>query len=311
MKILFWGSPTFALPSLRALGDEGHEIVAVVTKPDRPAGRGRKSRASPVKEAALLDGYTVLGPVKPVEEDFLARARGLQPELSVVVAYGHILRPEILNLASRGCVNVHASLLPELRGAAPVNWAIIRGHEVTGVTVMRMVEAMDAGPVLLQVEEPIGEEETASDLYDRLSEVGAAALVEAVALLEAGLLEEREQDEALATYAPKLDRERARLDWEIDAGSVSRWIRGLDAVPGAWSLLEGNPVKLFRARELPSRQADGEPGTIVEASSSAGLVVATGRGVVSVREVQPAGKRRMTTEEWVRGRGVQVGQRFE
>ncbi len=311
MRILFWGTPTFALPSLRAVEDEGHEIVGVVTQPDRHAGRGRKLRPSPVKEAALSEGYSVLEPEKPRGEEFLQKIRALEPELSVVAAYGHILRREILDLPPLGSINVHASLLPELRGAAPLNWAIIRGHAVTGVTIMRMAEAMDAGPILFQIKEPIAEEETASDLYDRLSEVGAAALIEALALMEAGVLEEVEQDETRATYAPKVDRQRARVDWEMDADSVSRWIRGMDAVPGAWSSLEGSPVKLFRARPQETITEEHPPGTVVEASARSGLVVAAGSGAVQVLEVQPSGKRRMHASAWIGGRGARVGQRFE
>lgn len=310
MRILFWGTPTFALPSLRALGYEGHEIIGVVTQPDRPSGRGRHSRASPVKEAALEEGYPVLEPERPRGEEFVARIRGLDPEISVVVAYGHILKPEVLAVPPRGSINVHASLLPELRGAAPVNWAIVRGYETTGVTVMRMVEAMDAGPILFQAREPIGPEETASDLYDRLAEVGAEALVEALALMEAGGLEEVEQDDSRATYAPKLDRERARVDWERPADVVARWIRGMDAVPGAWSLLEGVPVKLYRPRTEEGFVGEA-PGTVVEADAKTGLLVAAGEGAVRLSEVQPPGKRRMPAEAWIRGRGVHAGQRFE
>ena len=210
MKILFWGTPAFAVPSLLALSDEGHEIVGVVTQPDRPAGRGRKLKAPAVKAAALKEDLTVLEPESPKGDAFLEEITGLGPDLSVVVSYGHILGREILDVPPRGSVNLHASLLPALRGAAPINWSIVRGDTVTGVTVMRMVERMDAGPILFQTEEPIASSETASDLTTRLSEIGAAALVEALALLEAGVIEEEEQDESAATYAPKGDRETAR-----------------------------------------------------------------------------------------------------
>ena len=198
MRILFWGTPAFAVPSFLALSDEGHDIVGVVTQPDRPAGRGRHLKASAVKKAALKEGLTVLEPESPRGEAFLEQVYALEPELSVVVAYGRILEHEVLDLPTAGSVNLHASLLPALRGAAPINWAIVRGSAVTGVTVMRMVEKMDAGPILLQTEEPIFPSETASELTARLSEVGAEALVEAFALLEAGVLDEVEQDEAAA-----------------------------------------------------------------------------------------------------------------
>jgi methionyl-tRNA formyltransferase len=235
----------------------------------------------------------------------------LGADLSVVVAYGQILSVEVLEAPAMGSVNLHASLLPLLRGAAPINWAIIRGYTGTGVTVMRMVEQMDAGPILFQMEEPIGEQETASDLRMRLSEIGAEALVEALVLLEAGVIEEWEQDESRATYAPKVDRATARIDWARDSVDVSNFIRGMDAVPGAWSELEGDPVKLFRPEADPQVIPEARPGTIVEADRDAGLLVAAAEGAVRVHEVQPPGKRRMDAAAWILGRGATAGQRFE
>lgn len=328
MRILFWGTPTFAVPSLRALDDEGFEVVGVVTQPDRPAGRGRRLTPSPVKEVALDAGFPVLTPERPRGEDFLADAAELAPDLSVVVAYGHILKPEVLALPPAGSVNVHASLLPALRGAAPVNWAIARGHDTTGVTLMRMVEAMDAGPIIHQVEEPILADETASELGMRLSEIGAQALVEGLTLLAAGAAEEREQDHDRATFAPKVDRETARIDWSRPAAEVAWHVRGMDAVPGAWSELEGAPVKLFRPQvlddvpePLPRPSGNGAPpetdagapapGRVLRADGTHGLVVAAGSGAVELREVQPSGKRRMEARDWINGRGVRAGQRFE
>jgi methionyl-tRNA formyltransferase len=307
VKILFWGTPAFSLPALRALDEEGHDVVGVVTQPDRPAGRGRGVTQSAVKQEALASGFPVLQPEKARGEEFMAQVRALDPDLSVVVAYGQILRPEILALPRLGSVNIHGSLLPELRGAAPVQWSIIRGCEVTGVTIMMMDAGMDSGPMLLRVEEPILHDESGTELGNRLSEIGAEALVEALALLEAGQLAEEAQDHAKATYAPKLDRETARLDWSLPAVEVARWIRGLDDVPGAWSPLGGRgPVKLFRPRV---EDGYGEPGTVVVASGE-GVLIAAGDGAVRVREVQPPGKRRMGADEWVRGRGVTVGERF-
>ena len=311
MRILFWGTPTFALPSLRALDGEGHEIVGVVTQPDRPAGRGRELTPSPVKVYATEEGFPVLTPERPRGDDFLSRIGDLRPEISVVVAYGHILPREVLDLPPRESINVHASLLPRLRGAAPVTWAIARGYETTGVTVMKMVEAMDAGPILFQLEEPIGLRETATELGSRLSEVGAAALVEALALMEADALDPREQDESEATYAPKVDRETARIDWRRDPVAVSNWIRAMDRIPGAWTTLEGEPVKLFRPVPLEDYEHDEDPGRILVADPDHGLTVAAEGGAVDVDEVQPAGKRRMAVEDWLRGRGAEKGQRFE
>lgn len=285
--------------------------MGVVTQPDRPKGRGRKLSASPVKEVALEEGIPLFTPEKPRGEGFLEEIGSLGPELSVVVAYGHILGPEILELPTAGSVNLHASLLPALRGAAPVNWAILRGMTVTGVTVMRMVEAMDAGPIILQAPEEIGPTETAVELGTRLSEVGAEALVEALALLEAGVTEEREQDHASATYAPKLSREMARVDWGREARELDWHVRGLDDAPGAWSTLEGKVVKLF----LPSPETrfdhGSPPGTVLDVSEEGGLLVACGRGALRVAEVHPAGGRRMGVGPWLRGHPVRPGASFE
>lgn len=314
MRVLFWGTPEFALPSLRALESEGHAVMGVVTQPDKPAGRGRKLRASPVKLQALEEGYDILQPERPRGKDFMARVRALKPDVSVVVAYGHILTQEVLDLPSVGSINVHASYLPELRGAAPVNWAIVRGHHTTGVTVMRMVRAMDAGPILMQAQEPIYPRDSATSLAARLSEIGAELLVEVLALMEVGEAEETEQDHERATYAPKVNREVARIDWSLPRDDVSNHIRGMDSVPGAWSLLDEQPVKLFQSeveRGVPRPpDATTPPGTVLAADPEGGLRVACGLGWVTVLEVQPPGKRRMTAADWVRGRGVHVGQRF-
>ncbi len=309
MRILFWGTPEFALPALRALGDEGHDVVGVVTQPDRPAGRGREVAMSPVKREALEEGIVpVLQPERARGEEFMAQVRELRPDLSVVVAYGQILKPEVLELPRFGSVNIHASLLPGLRGAAPVQWAIISGLETTGVTIMQMDAGLDSGPTLLRVEEPIHPEESGSELAARLAEIGAEALVEALALMESGQILPEEQDHAGATYAPKVDRETARVDWTRPAREVALWVRGMDDVPGAWSPLGGRgPVKLFRPRVDDAAQ--GEPGTVLAAGED-GVLVACGAGAVELREVQPPGKRRMGAGEWVRGRGVAVGNRF-
>lgn len=312
MRILFWGTPEFAVPSLRAVGEEGHDVVGVVTQPDRPAGRGQKVRSSAVKQVALEEGgYPVLTPEHPRGDAFVASVRELAPELSVVVAYGHILSREVLDLPGRGSINVHASLLPELRGAAPISWAIVRGLEVTAVTVMRMVEGMDAGPILFQMVEPIGPYETASELTTRLSEIGAQALVETLTMLQLGEVVEREQDHALATYAPKVNRATARVDWAKDAVAVANHMRGMDEVPGAWSLLEGEPVKLFRPEPRPVPSGGSSPGVVLRADPEDGLLVASGGDAVALGEVQPTGRLRMPAADWIRGRSVVAGDRFE
>jgi methionyl-tRNA formyltransferase len=313
VKLVFWGTPEFAVPSLRALLGEAHDVVGVVTQPDRPAGRGRAVRPSAVKRLAEEEGIPVLQPEKPVGDTFVARLREWAPELSVVVAYGQILRREVLDVPAGGSVNLHASLLPELRGAAPIQWAIARGYEFSGVTVIRMVAAMDAGPMLMQVAEPIGSEETGTELSLRLSEIGAETLVETLALAEAGGIEEIEQDETRVTFAPRLTPEDAHVDWSRDGMQVARQIRAFDAVPGAWAVLDGRRIKLFRPLPVENGGNGQEPGTVLAvepADAAEGMLVACSGDAVWIREVQPSGRARMTTAAWLRGRSVRPGQRL-
>ena len=307
MRIAFFGTPAFAVPSLRALIEEGASIVGVVTRPDRARGRSRSTLLPPpVKRLALERGLPVLQPDRPAGDLFLTTLHRLEPELGVVVAYGHILKPEVLAIPRLGMINVHASLLPALRGAAPIPRAILEGHPRTGITIMQMEAGLDSGPILHQVETPIGPWETGGSLTERLADLGAVALVEALALLRAGHLVPRVQDHAQSTYAPKVDRTTCRIVWEEDADRVARRIRAFDPVPGAWSPFEnGTGIKLFGARPA---DGSGPPGTILAVEP--GLVVAAGTGAVGVEEVQPEGKRRMPAEDWRRGRGVRMGQRF-
>jgi methionyl-tRNA formyltransferase len=266
---------------------------------------------SPVREVAEEEGFPVLVPEKPRGEDFLAEIRDLGPEVSVVVAYGHILLPEVLDIPAEGSINLHASLLPELRGAAPVHWAILRGHTKTGVTIMRMVEAMDAGPVLFQASEAIGPDETATELSTRLSEVGAEALVEALALLAEGAVQEVEQDHSKATFAPKVNREMARVDWTRSATELGWHLRGLDSDPGAWSTLGGEPIKLFKPHPEPRFVTGASPGAVVETDPEKGLLIACGEGALRVGEIQSPGKKRMPAGPWLQGHPLPVGTTFE
>lgn len=310
MRVLFWGTPDFATPPLRALLGEGFDVVGVVTQPDRPVGRGRsKVQPSPVKRVATDEGLPVLQPERPRGDDFLANLRDLEADISVVVAYGHILPPDVIDLPRHGTINIHASLLPLLRGAAPIQAAIREGHERTGVTIMRMVPRLDAGPVILQLATAVYDDETYGELALRLSELGAAAVVEALALIELGRAREEPQEESRATYAPKVDRESTRVDWTQDARAVARLVRAYDPRPGAYATHNGQPVKLFGARLAP-RPESAVPGEVLEAGG-AGLVVACGEGGLRVLYVQPADKKRMTSAEWHRGRGIEVGDRFD
>lgn len=307
MRVLFWGTPEFATPALRALLGEGFDVVAVVTQPDKPVGRGRSTlRESAVKLVAVEEGIPVLQPDRPRGVEFVARLQELNPEISVVVAYGHLLPLEVVTLPPRGTLNIHASLLPDFRGAAPIQAAIREGCEWTGVSIMRMVQRLDAGPVILQLGTSVNEDETYGELALRLSEIGAAALIEALALIELGRATESPQEESLATYAPKIDRTVTRLDWTRGATQIARAIRAYDPAPGAFTSLDGVEVKLFGARKA---DAAGTPGEVLGAGDE-GIVIACGEGAVRVSHAQPAGKRRLTAGEWTRGRGVAVGRRF-
>lgn len=318
MRVVFFGTPEFAVPSLRALVGEGFDVVAVVTQPDAPQGRSRsKLVPPPVKVAALAEDLTVFQPEKPTDGDFLIRLRGLRPDVGVVVAYGHILKPELLELPPRGMINVHPSLLPGLRGAAPVEWAIIRGDETTGVTIMQMDAGMDAGPILHQIPHRIDADVTGGELSAHLAEMGAQALVETLTMLEQSKPPPQPvpQNESRATFAPKLTHELARIDWHKDALTIGRLIRGLDPRPGAWTELNGVEIKLFSPRvTAPPFPGTGAPGEVLSAEGS--LVIATGPfkdaggGVVEIFEVQPAGKARMAADDWLRGARLEPGARF-
>jgi methionyl-tRNA formyltransferase len=306
MRIVFFGTPAFAMPSLEALLAEHAQVVGVVTRPDQPRGRSRSTLVpSPVKQVAERHGIPLLQPERPAGDVFLAALRHWHPEVGVVVAYGQVLRPEVLSLPSRGMLNVHASLLPHLRGAAPVNWAILQGDAESGISVIQMEAALDSGPVLRRAPTRIGVNETAGELRERLAALGAEALIETLALMRLGRLVPEVQDPALATYAPKIDRKVTRVDWLETAAAVSRRIRAFDPAPGAWATLAGEQVKLFGAQAV---DGDGRPGEVLEAPASGGLRVATGHGVVEIQEVQPAGRARMAAAAWRRGRGPRPGQ---
>ena len=310
MRIAFWGTPEFAVGPLQALAEAGHHIALVITRPDRPAGRGRRVNPPAVKVAAAQLGFPVVQPRSPSEAGFLAKLVEARPELSVVVAYGHLLPRRVLDAPGRGSVNLHASLLPRLRGAAPVAWAVLRGQGKTGVTVMRMEEEMDAGPVLHSVSTDVGVDESATELSARLARLGARALVEALARMEAGAVREVEQDHSRATFAPKISRVNARISWKRGAVEIARLTRAMDSPPGAWAELRGEPVKLFRPVPNPENPNEAVPGTVLSADPDAGLVVAVGDGTAGFLEVQPPGRRRMSARAWIAGRGVAVGERF-
>ncbi len=308
LKIVFMGTPEFALPSLKALVEESYNLICVVTQPDRPKGRGRKLSPPPVKELAVGYKIPVLQPEDASEKKFLSFLKEQGPDLIIVVAYGQILKRELLDIPSLGVINVHPSLLPKYRGAAPIQWAIMNDDPVTGVTIMRMNERMDAGPILLQKEVPILPDETAGSLHDRLAEIGAKLLLEAIDGLVAGSIKEIPQDDSKATYAPKIDRSLSIIDWAHSANRISARIRALDPWPGALSHIGKREVKLFSSTVLDNERG-GDPGTICELAKE-GLIVETGRGLVLIKELQLPGRKRLPAAEFLKGFPLKKGDKF-
>lgn len=294
------------MPSLQALLDGPDAVVGVVCQPDRPAGRGQKLQAPPVKQLALRAGLPVAQPLKLKSGDFPAQLRAWAPDLAVVAAYGRILPADILATPRLGCVNVHASLLPKYRGAAPIQWAILDGEAETGVTIMRMNERMDEGDILLQRATPIGADETTGTLQARLADIGAAALVAALAPLLAGTLVPVAQDHAAATLAPLIRKEQGAIDWCAPAALIERQVRGFNPWPSAYTTLHGALLKLHRARVLPGA-ASAPPGTVVACDD--GIRIATGAGVLAVDELQLAGRKSLAAADFARG-GLRVGDRL-
>jgi len=310
VSLVFLGSPDEAAESLRALAAAGASIRAVVTRPDRPRGRGRKVAPPAVKEAALELGLPCLQPEDVNAPEFVAQLRALRPDLLVVVAFGAILRAPLLELAPRGCLNLHFSLLPELRGAAPVEWAILRGYAETGVSTMFMNEAVDAGDVILTRSTPIGADETGGELRRRLSALGAGLLVETVRFFADGGAPPRvEQDPSRRTRAPRITPERAVIDWSQPARAVHNLVRAFHPRPGAVTTLDGKPVKVWRTSVVEEGGAHGEAGTVARVER-AGPVVACGEGAVLLLELQDAGKRAVSGGDFARGRRFSGGERF-
>lgn len=300
MKILFMGTPEFAVPSLNALLGAGHTVCGVFTQPDKPKNRGMKLLPSPVKVCALSHEIPVFQPAKMRDGEALGYLRELDPELIVVAAYGKILPSEILDYPARGCINVHSSLLPKYRGAAPINWAILNGEAVTGVTIMHMAPALDAGDIISQASTPIGADETAPMLTARLAELGAELLVSAVEAIGAGTAARTPQDEADSTYAPMLSRELSPMDWNKPARTLHDQVRGLLPWPAAVAEFGGIRCKVF-STDIPLQTTDAAPGTILEAGKR-GIDIACGGGtVLHIDELQADGGKRMKAADYLRG----------
>lgn len=341
MRIAFAGTPEFAVPSLRALIDSSHEVVCVITQPDRPAGRGLALSSPAVKKFAEAGGLRIYQPAKFNRREFLDELQGLALDLIVTAAYGRIFKARSLGLPSRGCVNLHASLLPRYRGVAPINWAIINGETETGVTTFFMEKGVDTGAMIVQKRTAIGENETAGELYERLADLGAEAVVETCDLIARGEAPRISQDDSLASYAPRLSRDDAEISWDRPAPRVHNHIRGVNPWPGAFTRFRGSTVKILKSRlgpeEVPAANGTGggasggstdggagstdnagrndagdrpEPGTILDIHDENGILLACGDGCVWLLKVQAAGKKPAGGAAFSRGARLKRGERF-
>ena len=302
MRIVFMGTPDFAVPSLQALIGAGHDVCAVYTQPDKPQGRKQILTAPPVKTLALEHDIPVFQPNTLKNEDEQARLRELAPEVIIVVAYGKLLPKAVLDIPPHGCINVHGSLLPRWRGAAPIQWAVIAGDEMAGVTTMQMAEGLDTGDMLLTYETKVGEKETAGELFDRLAQSGAELLTET--LVKLNDITPRPQDDAQSCYAHMLDKQMAVIDWSKSAHEIDCLIRGLNPWPIALTTLSGERLKVFAAEKAAG---NGEPGTVLEADPKKGLTVACGEGALRLTEIQLVGGKRMKATDFLRGHAIEVG----
>ncbi|MDR3630454.1 MAG: methionyl-tRNA formyltransferase [Desulfocapsaceae bacterium] len=307
-RILFMGTPEFAVPVLKSLVAGPDEVVAVVTQPDREKGRGKRMSPPPVKTVALTAGIPVLQPARIKTQEFRDCLAGYRPDLAVVVAYGRILPPALLEIPPLGCLNVHGSLLPQYRGAAPIQWAVIKGETEVGVTVMRMDEGMDTGDILLPARLTAAPDETAGSLFAKLADLGAATLQQALDLLRRDALRPIPQDHSQASTAPMLSKEHGLMDWSRPAAELHCWIRGLDPWPTAYSFLAGKRFRFFAPEVVPAAP-EAPPGTLLRADRE-GLLIATGCGSLLIREVQPEGGKRMKVEAYICGHPLQPGISF-
>jgi methionyl-tRNA formyltransferase len=307
-RIVFMGTPDFAVPSLNALIDAGHDIPVVITRPDRQKGRGRVLAMTPVKEEALKNDIKVLQPEKIKDEGFIKDLKAFAPEMVVVVAYGKILPGSIIDMPPMGCINLHASLLPKYRGAAPINWAIINGEGESGITTMFMDRGMDTGPILMAETVPIGIDDTAAELHDTLKERGSKLLVKTIDLLSSGAITPTPQDDSKATYAPMLKKEDGLIDWKKGAEEIRNLVRGLHPWPGAYTRWNEKVLKIFEGSVRPVHVND-RPGTVC-AVDEKGIEVATKSGIFVIKKLQPANKSRMTVAEFIKGYSIGTGQIF-
>lgn len=301
MRVVFMGTPDFAVPSLARLLECGHEVPAVFTQPDKPAGRGHKLTPPPVKKLAAAQNLTVYQPDTLHDAQVQSMLRDLAPDVIAVVAYGKLLPPQVLEIPRLGCVNVHGSLLPKYRGAAPIQWSVLNGDSEAGVTTMYMAQGLDCGDMILKESVALGKEETAGELYERLAPIGADLLIKTLELLEKGNAPREKQDDALSSTAPMLTKQMARLDFTQSAEQLTRLINGMNPWPVAHTLLDGNLLKVYRARPVDGRGAPGET------LAAKGFVAACGQGALELLEIQAHGGKRMAAADYLRGHPVKPG----
>ncbi len=309
MRVVFMGTPDFAVPALEAL-ISAHEVAAVVTQPDKPKGRGKAMQYPPVKEAALAAGIPVYQPVRVRDEAFVETLKEISPDVIVVAAFGQILPESILNLPPRGCINIHASLLPKYRGAAPIQRAVINGEKESGITIMYMEKGLDTGDMIDRVTVPLDEKETGASLHDKLSLAGGPLILKALSDIEAGKAERIRQDDSLSSYAPMLTREEGEIDWSQDAVRIERLIRGMNSWPSAYTFLDGKMLKIWEADLCPEEDEVTDiptvPGSVVKVGKAA-FFVQCGSGLLKIKSLQLQGKKRMDTAAFLLGRKLEAG----
>ena len=306
MKVIFMGTPDFAVGALDAIVEAGHEVALVVTQEDKPKGRGKEIQFTPVKEAAIKHGIEVYQPHRVKHEEAVAKLREYNADVFVVAAYGQILSKELLDMPKYGCVNIHASLLPKYRGAAPIQWSIIDGEKVTGVTTQMMAEGIDTGDILDVIEVEIDKEETGGSLFDKLTVAGSEVILTTLKKLEDGTITRTPQDHSKSTYAKMLDKKLGNIDFGMAAEEIERLIRGLNPWPSAYTMYKGKTLKVWKA-EVVDKDYDGQLGQIVDKTKKA-VMVKTGNGALAITELQLEGKKRMTTEAFLCGAGFELGE---
>ncbi len=309
MKIVYMGTPDFSVPALEKMIEAGHDIVCVVTQPDRPKGRGKELAMSPVKECALKHGLKIMQPEKVKDASVVEELRSLEADIFVVAAFGQILSQEVLDIPRFGCVNIHASLLPKYRGAAPIQMSILEGDEETGVTIMQMNAGMDTGDILLTRAIPIEESDTAGTLFDKLMYLGGELIVEALPKIEKGELVAVPQDDSLSTKCGKISKDMGHIDWKCSAVRIFNLVRAMNPWPSAFSRIDGKMLKIWKVKVI-SKEADGEPGTVQSVTKDS-FTVNTADGLIEVEELQLEGKKRMTTKDFLLGYNIKAGDRLE